>query len=332
LQYFDVAGNKLTGSIPSLSGLTALQVFDAYNNQLTEPIPSLSGLTALQNFDVSTNQLTGSIPSLSGLTALRNFWVYNNQLTGSIPSLSGLTALRSFYVSGNKLTGPVPAAPISLVTGGSNLCGNRLVSSGNPTIDTAWVTAQNPRAVAGGNWLACQNKVTLPWLMLLLAEPVSQPVNGTCGSASGGTFSTAPSTNLCSTGAASTMNGSGPWTWSCRGSNGGSDANCSAYSCSNAVGSWAGTLTGSLCGVPRTGTWTMTVNSFCYATFTVTFIQGGSLKPSFPVGNNGTASISCARCTSGSGTAALSYTFDSVSVGGTYSGCGSSFDYTGSKQ
>ncbi len=63
-------------------------------NNLTGSLPSLSGLTALQGFYVYSNQLTGALPSLSGLTALRYFNAYGNQLTGTIPSLSGLTALQ----------------------------------------------------------------------------------------------------------------------------------------------------------------------------------------------------------------------------------------------
>ncbi len=119
------------------------------NNHLVGILPSLSGLPALNLFQVASNQLSGPIPSLSGLTALQFFYADNNQLSGPIPSLSGLTTLQFFYVNKNQLTGPVAAAPTSLVRGGSNLCGNSLVSSGNPTIDAAWVTA-------AGNWLACQ--------------------------------------------------------------------------------------------------------------------------------------------------------------------------------
>lgn len=151
LQRFVAWGNRLTGSIPSLSGLTNLQVLSVSVNQLTGTIPSLSGLTNFQTLDVQGNQLTGAIPSLSGLTALQNIFVNNNQLTGSIPSLSGLTSLLHFYAYDNQLTGPIPAAPASLSAGQSNLCNNSLVSSGNPAIDAAWVTA------TGRDWLACQN-------------------------------------------------------------------------------------------------------------------------------------------------------------------------------
>lgn len=55
-------------------------------------------------------------------------------------------------------------------------------------------------------------------------------VNGACGSANGGTFSTlsATSSGLCSAGTVSIFQGSGPWSWSCSGVNGGTPATCSA--------------------------------------------------------------------------------------------------------
>lgn len=56
------------------------------------------------------------------------------------------------------------------------------------------------------------------------------PVTGSCGSANGGTFTSAPSSGLCNSGSASAVSGSGPWSWSCNGSNGGGSASCSANS------------------------------------------------------------------------------------------------------
>jgi hypothetical protein len=55
-------------------------------------------------------------------------------------------------------------------------------------------------------------------------------VNGVCGSASGSSFTSAPTTNLCNPGTASPApSGAGPWTWSCAGLNGGTTATgCSA--------------------------------------------------------------------------------------------------------
>jgi hypothetical protein len=52
------------------------------------------------------------------------------------------------------------------------------------------------------------------------------PVNGACGSADGTTASVAPSAGLCTAGTASAVNGTGPWTWQCTGSNGGTTSSC----------------------------------------------------------------------------------------------------------
>ncbi len=54
------------------------------------------------------------------------------------------------------------------------------------------------------------------------------PIDGVCGAANNTSVSSAPTTGLCTLGTASSVSGSGPFTWSCAGSNGGVAANCSA--------------------------------------------------------------------------------------------------------
>jgi hypothetical protein len=71
------------------------------------------------------------------------------------------------------------------------------------------------------------------------AATFSQVPNGVCGSANGVPASSAPTTNLCFNGAASSVSGSGPWSWSCAGANGGATAQCSAP---------AATLVNGVCG------------------------------------------------------------------------------------
>ena len=60
------------------------------------------------------------------------------------------------------------------------------------------------------------------------SPPPPPPVNNLCGSSNDVPVSSAPTTNLCSTGTASIVSGSGPWRWSCTGSNGSTTAQCSA--------------------------------------------------------------------------------------------------------
>ena len=72
-------------------------------------------------------------------------------------------------------------------------------------------------------------------------------VNGACGSVHGTSVTTAPANNLCSAGTASSVFGSGPYTWTCNGGNGGTNASCSANrSCVTAYLDW--TAGGNTCG------------------------------------------------------------------------------------
>lgn len=53
------------------------------------------------------------------------------------------------------------------------------------------------------------------------------PTAGICGSSNGANLSSAPTTNLCSPDQSVIVSGSGPWTWSCPGTYGGSSTPCS---------------------------------------------------------------------------------------------------------
>ena len=53
-------------------------------------------------------------------------------------------------------------------------------------------------------------------------------INGVCGSATSTPVYSAPTTNLCLSGATSTVSGAGPWGWTCGGINGGATTTCSA--------------------------------------------------------------------------------------------------------
>ncbi len=108
-------------------------------------------------------------------------------------------------------------------------------SSNNATLSSAPTTnlcsAGSPSGVSGsGPWTwSCAGSNGGTTASCSAQRTITQtPVNGVCGSSNNGTFSSAPTTNLCSSGTASTVAGSGPWTWSCAGSNGGSTGSCSA--------------------------------------------------------------------------------------------------------
>lgn len=101
-------------------------------------------------------------------------------------------------------------------------------------------------------------------------RPIS--VNGACGSSNGGTFTVVPSNNLCATGSASVVSGSGPWSWTCTGVNSGTNASCSAdiqaYDLTVTLsGNGAGTITSDPIGISCKNDLTSGCNaSFDYGT------------------------------------------------------------------
>jgi hypothetical protein len=125
----NLSANHLTGSLPSIAPLTALQVFMVSNNELCGSLPDLDALTALHTFAASANRFVGPIPDLARFTALEAFLVGENRLTGQLPSLDGLNALKSFDAGDNALTGPIPElaghfALVKFVVGGNALTGS----------------------------------------------------------------------------------------------------------------------------------------------------------------------------------------------------------------
>jgi hypothetical protein len=79
--------------------------------------------------------------------------------------------------------------------------------------------------------------------------------NGACGSANGQTFSSAPTSGLCSAGTASpsSLSGSGPWNWQCTGTNGGTTAYCSANPPTVITGSCGSSDGGQFSSAPTSG-------------------------------------------------------------------------------
>ena len=73
----------------------------------------------------------------------------------------------------------------------------------------------------------CGEDVNVNGISLAVNAPIV-PLNGVCGPANGTSQSSAPTSGLCSSGTASVVSGTGPWNWSCVGSNGGSTGSCSA--------------------------------------------------------------------------------------------------------
>lgn len=198
-------------------------------------------------------------------------------------------------------------------------CTAKALTSGAATCTTASLSVGS-RAIAAvysgdSNYLSASGNLT----QTVNSIP---PINGSCGSANGQTFSSAPTSGFCTTGTASTLNGSGPWAWSCTGSNGGSTANCSAQVNSGGGGE---TPINGTCGSANGQSFSSAPTSGFCTTGTTSALSGSGPWAWSCAGSNGGSTANCsAQVNSGGGDEKMNQTIGAVSfnpstlaVGGT---------------
>jgi len=132
-----------------------------------------------------------------------NYWVGAVVRNDPPPPVSG--------VCGVSNGGTLSAAP----TAGLCSAGSASAMTGGTGHPWAWWCVGNN----GGSTAACSANYQA-------APPAA--VNSVCGAANGLPTTTAPATDLCTAGTASSLTGTGPWKWSCAASDGGATASCSA--------------------------------------------------------------------------------------------------------
>jgi outer membrane protein OmpA-like peptidoglycan-associated protein len=122
------------------------------------------------------------------------------------------------------------AAPLPPGPAVNGLCGsaNGMTASMTPQ-DNLCVSGSPTDVVGNGPWnWSClgENGGMTVSCTALLTPPA--PIEGVCGGANGVPALTIPKSGLCSAGISSAVSGSGPWTWSCSGANGGGAVACVA--------------------------------------------------------------------------------------------------------
>ncbi|MFA5368407.1 MAG: hypothetical protein WC303_00105, partial [Candidatus Paceibacterota bacterium] len=96
-------------------------------------------------------------------------------------------------------------------------------------IGTNLTTLRSGLTVLGFSW-NCTDGTTISCSAGYAATstcPVA--TNGVCGSSNNTAASSKPTSNLCGDGSLPAVSGTGPWTWTCAGTGGGTSASCSAY-------------------------------------------------------------------------------------------------------
>lgn len=114
LQTVALQNNDLSGSLPSVAGMSSLQKLFLDGNRFSSlPSDFFSGLSALQDLSLDDNPLSPwSLPDdLSQCTSLRAFSASNASISGPLPDFLGqLPGLQDLRLSYNSLTGPLPAS------------------------------------------------------------------------------------------------------------------------------------------------------------------------------------------------------------------------------
>lgn len=193
-------------------------------------------------------------------------------VTGSGPwnwNCSGLHSGATASCSAN-----IQSYSITFASGGNGTLTGNTSQTVNHGSNTTAVTAVPAAGYHLANWTGTGGFITTSAnpltisnatsAMAITANFAANPVNGSCGSSNGVTLTTAPTTNLCSTGTVSAVTGNGPWSWSCSGANGGTSASCSAsisiYSVTFASGG-NGSLTGTTSQIVNAGSNTTTITA-----------------------------------------------------------------------
>ncbi|KAM7252614.1 hypothetical protein ACFE04_008123 [Oxalis oulophora] len=111
-QELELAGNSLSGEIPSIIGrLTNAVEIHLDGNQIYGSIPpQISNLVNLTLLNLSSNFLNGTLPlELTRMQKLERVYLSNNLLSGEVPSAFGnLPHLGLLDLSKNKLSGAIP--------------------------------------------------------------------------------------------------------------------------------------------------------------------------------------------------------------------------------
>jgi uncharacterized repeat protein (TIGR02543 family) len=161
--------------------------------------------------------------------------------TASVPTGNGPWSWNCIGLNGGttaSCTSTIQSYSVTFLSGGNGT----ISGSSNQTVNYGGNAAQVTANAANGyqfvNWTGTNGFVTtsanpltvtnVTNTMSITANFNANLINGSCGSSNGGIFLVAPANNFCTTGTASSVSGSGPWSWSCTGSNGGSTASCSA--------------------------------------------------------------------------------------------------------
>jgi parallel beta-helix repeat protein len=243
--------NNLSFYVTNAAGKLILGIYDATGpnggpGKLKAKTNTFTPVKGWNNINVATpvsltkgNYWLSYLPNSNNLSFVKqntsgSCWYYGHSFSSGMPATWGskdadgcTPTTWSFYAT-LTTSGSTSSPPPVAVNG---VCGssNGATLSTTPTNLRSTGTASTVSGTGPWSWsCAGSNGGTNASCSAQLTPQAPAPVNGICGTANGTTVASKPTTNLCSTGTSSTVSGTGPWTWSCAGRNGGATASCSA--------------------------------------------------------------------------------------------------------
>ena len=127
LYFIKLDNNELAGTIPDLSGLTALTGLELFSNKLNGTVPdTIARFPKLQKLEISNNYLEGRLPDMSRMTKLKMLYAGKNLLGYKMPVpkwLGKLKLLTGLDLWDNKFTS-LPDLPFAQYVDWCDFSGN----------------------------------------------------------------------------------------------------------------------------------------------------------------------------------------------------------------
>jgi hypothetical protein len=242
------ASSSVVITLPAIAG-----VCGSSSGQVLSAIPT----TNLCNTGTATT-VTGTGP-----------WNWSCNGTNSGADANCNTSIQTWAITATAIGGNGTVTCTSPVSNGENSTCTVSPASGYQLATFTDNSIDKIGTVAGGGY-SIANVIANHSVVATFSQIPPTPVNGACGTSSGGTFAIAPTANFCTTGTATAVTGTGPWNWKCTDSNGGTTATCNA-----SIQTW--TITATVTGINGSVSCTSPVNSGATSTCTVTPASGYQL-------------------------------------------------------
>lgn len=141
--------NKITGSIPVISGQLNMHAFNVPFNSFTGDAPVPPATNNFKFYDVSDNPLTNpSAPDFSSSPQMRGIFLHNSNFTGTCPNVDNCPFLQDLQLDRNSFTGAMPSVTNNTQlkwfdTASNNLTGEIVSISTNINMLKMWCNSNN---------------------------------------------------------------------------------------------------------------------------------------------------------------------------------------------